>query len=168
MKFFKKKVVYIIFKRFYLFIFREREREGKTWREKHHCMFTCRAPPTGDLAHSPGLYPDWESNWWLFGSQATTQTTEPLQPGLYHFFKSNYAVKFTKNPLRLRFIPSLPVFFCALSCFRSYIEVFNPFWVNFHIWYKQTHKYRQEYGGNQRGKEYGKVRGVKYMVTGGD
>ena len=26
-------------------------------------------PLTGDLAHNPGLCPDWESNWWPFGSQ---------------------------------------------------------------------------------------------------
>ena len=62
---------------FYLFIFREREREG----EKHPCVVASHAPPTGDLAHNPGLCPDWESNRQPFGSQAGTQSTEPQQPG---------------------------------------------------------------------------------------
>ena len=39
-------------------------------------------PPTGDLAHNPGMGPDWESNQWPFGLQASTQPTEPHQPGL--------------------------------------------------------------------------------------
>ena len=39
-------------------------------------------PPTGDLARNPGMCPDWESNWWPFGAQASTQSTEPHQPGL--------------------------------------------------------------------------------------
>ena len=39
-------------------------------------------PPTGDLAHNPGMCPDWESNWRPFGLQAGSQSTEPHQPGL--------------------------------------------------------------------------------------
>ena len=42
----------------------------------------CTAPSTGDLAHNPGMCPDWESNWQPFGSQASTQSTEPHQPEL--------------------------------------------------------------------------------------
>ena len=38
---------------------REGEREG----EKHHCVVVSHAPSTGDLAHNPGMCPDWESNW---------------------------------------------------------------------------------------------------------
>ena len=36
----------------------------------------------GDLAHNPGMCPDWESNRQPFGSQAGAQSTEPHQPGL--------------------------------------------------------------------------------------
>ena len=36
---------------------------------------------TGHLARNPGMYPDWESNRWPFGSQSGTQSTEPHQPG---------------------------------------------------------------------------------------
>ena len=40
------------------------------------------APPTGYLAHNPGICPDWELNWQCSGSQASTQSTESHQPGL--------------------------------------------------------------------------------------
>ena len=63
----------------YLLLYRgeEREKEG----EKHQCVAASHAPPTGYLAHNPGMCPDWESNWPPFGSQASTQSTEPHQPG---------------------------------------------------------------------------------------
>ena len=43
------------------------------------CGFT---PPTRDLAHKPGMCPDWESNWQPFGLQAGDQSAESHQPGL--------------------------------------------------------------------------------------
>ena len=63
----------------YLFLERgrEREREG----EKHQCVAASPAPPMGDLVHNPGMFPDWESNQQPFGSQASTPSTEPQQPG---------------------------------------------------------------------------------------
>ena len=39
-----------------LFIFRQRGREGE--RGKHQCVVASCAPPTGDLAHNPGMSPD--------------------------------------------------------------------------------------------------------------
>ena len=72
----------LIFSRFYLFIFRESRREG----EKHQCVVASRVPCPGDLACSPGRYPDWESNLQPFGSQASTQSIESHQPGLYYIF----------------------------------------------------------------------------------
>ena len=54
-----------------------REREG----EKHQCVVASCMPPTRDLACKPGMHPDWESNQQPFGSQATTQSTEPHQTG---------------------------------------------------------------------------------------
>ena len=51
----------IFLKRFYSFVFRERGREGE--REKHQCVVASCTPPTGDLAHNPGMCPDWESDW---------------------------------------------------------------------------------------------------------
>ena len=71
-----------IFKRFYLFIFRERGSEGEKEVEKHQCVVASHVPPTGDTACNPGICPDWELNQQPFGSQAGTQSTEPHQPGL--------------------------------------------------------------------------------------
>ena len=36
---------------------REKEREGN-----NQCVVACHVPPTGDLAHNPGMCPDWELN----------------------------------------------------------------------------------------------------------
>ena len=49
-------------KRFYLFIFRERGREGDREAEKYQCVAASHMAPTGDLAHDPGTCPDRESN----------------------------------------------------------------------------------------------------------
>ena len=46
---------------FYLFL--ERGREGEREGEKHPCVVASCAPPTGHLAHNPGMGPDWELNW---------------------------------------------------------------------------------------------------------
>ena len=35
-------------------------KEGKREGEKHHCVVSSYAP-SGDLAHNPGMCPDWES-----------------------------------------------------------------------------------------------------------
>ena len=50
------------FKKNYLFIFRERGREEEREGEKHQCVVASHVAPTQDLAHNPGVCPDWESN----------------------------------------------------------------------------------------------------------
>ena len=60
--FFLKKILF-------LFIFRERGREGQQEGEKHQCMVVSPVSPTGDLAHNSGMCLDWELNWRHFGSQ---------------------------------------------------------------------------------------------------
>ena len=60
----------MFFKRFYLFIFRQKGRVGEREGEKHQCVVISRVPPAGDLAHNPGMCPDWESNQLPFGFQA--------------------------------------------------------------------------------------------------
>ena len=66
---------------FYLFIFRERGREGEREQEKHQYVVASHLPPTGDLACNPGMCPDWESNLQPFGLQACTPSTELHKPG---------------------------------------------------------------------------------------
>ena len=79
---FQNFTIFIMFlKIFLLFIFRE-GREGERKGEKHRCVVASHVPPIGDMAHNPGMCPDWESNQQPFGSQAGTQSTEPHQPGL--------------------------------------------------------------------------------------
>ena len=55
--------------------------EGEKEEEKQQYVVASCAPPAGDLAHNPGMYPDWELNQWSFGLQAGAQSTEPHQPG---------------------------------------------------------------------------------------
>ena len=57
------------FKRFYLFIFRQRGMEGEREGEKHQSVVASHAPHTGNLACIPGMCPDWELNQRPFGSQ---------------------------------------------------------------------------------------------------
>ena len=56
-------ISFFFFKILFIFIFRERGREGERKGEKYQCVLASHAPPTGDLAHSPGMWPDWESNY---------------------------------------------------------------------------------------------------------
>ena len=53
---------YLFLKVFYVFIFRDRGREGEREEEKHQCVVASHTLPTGDLAHNPGMCPDWEWN----------------------------------------------------------------------------------------------------------
>ena len=71
----------LLFLRFYLFL-EGREGKGRRKGEKHQCVVASCAPPTGDLVCNPGMCPDWESNQWPIGSQASTQSTGPHQPEL--------------------------------------------------------------------------------------
>ena len=38
---------------------------------------------TEDQTHNPGIYPDWELNWWPFTLQDDAQSTEPHEVGLF-------------------------------------------------------------------------------------
>ena len=69
------------------FFFRQRGREGGREGEKHQCVVASCTPPTGDVACSPGMCPDWESNRRPFGSQAGARSTEPHQPGPKYVLK---------------------------------------------------------------------------------
>ena len=83
--------ILILFFIFYLFIFRQRGREGEREGEKHQWAVVSHAPPTGDLACNPGMCPDWELNWRPFASQASTQPTEPHQLRLFYCYFRIYS-----------------------------------------------------------------------------
>ena len=61
----------LYFFKIYLFIFRERGRDGERQGEKHQFVIAFHVAPTRDPACNPGMHPDWESNQWSFGSQPT-------------------------------------------------------------------------------------------------
>ena len=73
-----KNILYIYFQR--------GRREGETEGEKHPCVVASHMPLNGDLAHHPGMCPDWEWNHWPFGVQAHAQSTELHQPGHFCYF----------------------------------------------------------------------------------
>ena len=84
MLFFKKDSIYILLGRGEEKEI-ERERNIINVRELYWSVASCTSP-TGDLAHNPGMCPDWESNQQPFGSQASTQSTEPHQRGQGEYF----------------------------------------------------------------------------------
>ena len=52
----------LYFFKIYLFIFRERGRDGEREGEKHQFVIAFHVAPTRDPACNPGMHPDWESN----------------------------------------------------------------------------------------------------------
>ena len=70
--------IILVFKDFIYFIFRQRGRQGKRVGEKHQCAVASCTPSSGDRVHNPGMCSDWESNQRPCGSQAGTQSLNPL------------------------------------------------------------------------------------------
>ena len=87
--------LFVHFKDF-IYLFLERGRVGEREGEKHQCVVASHVPPTGDLACNPGMCLDWESNRQLFGSQSSTQSTEPHQPEFHFAFLIKFL--FETNP----------------------------------------------------------------------
>ena len=65
-----------LFKRFYLFIFRERG-GGEKERERNIDWLPLIGAPPGDKTQNPGICPDRESNWQPFALRDNAQPTEP-------------------------------------------------------------------------------------------
>ena len=100
-----------LFLRFYFILFLDWGRKGERKGEKHQCVVVSHTSPTGGPVCNPGMCPDWELNWRLFGSQASTQSTEPYQPGPKMHFPSHLCVtsvtdasKFTATGCLLAFL----------------------------------------------------------------
>ena len=78
-------------------MFRERGREGKGEGEKHQCVFASCVPPTGDLAHNPGMFPDWELNQRPFGSQPVLNPLSYTSQGCYGKFLTHRSRAYNNN-----------------------------------------------------------------------
>ena len=62
-----------------------------------------------DLACNPGMIPDWELNWQPFGFQATAQSIQPHQPGLWLLLR-----KIASAP-KCFFYLAMKFFLCSLG-----------------------------------------------------
>ena len=75
------KDLFVCFKIFiYLLLGRGKERETLNMWVIHQLLDYCGSP-TRDLAHNPGMCPDWELNQHPLDWQAGAQSIEPHQPG---------------------------------------------------------------------------------------
>ena len=78
-----------------LFIFREGERREKVG-ERNISQLPLARP-----SWRPGLCCDWESKWRPFGPQASAQSTDPQQPGLFWFFEREGETSVWERHIRL-------------------------------------------------------------------
>ena len=96
---------------------------------EEHQLVSSRTPSSGNLAHNPGMCPDWESNWQHLGLQARTQSTEVHQPGLSSSCSHIVSQKdrWTTYSPSLNPLPPLPfwVFFPLLSLSLHYLCFLN-------------------------------------------
>ena len=68
---------FFFFLRCFLFLERGERRERNIEALEKHRSVTSLVPPSGDLAYSPGMCPDWELNQQPLDPQAGAQSTEP-------------------------------------------------------------------------------------------
>ena len=75
----------VIFEDFIYLVLEERkeERERNINVQRDTWLVASCIPPTGDPARNLGMCLNWEWNQWPFRLQASTQSTEPHQPGLF-------------------------------------------------------------------------------------
>ena len=66
-------------------------------RERKHWSSASGVLPTRIPAHNPGTCPDWKCNRWPSGSQASTQSTEPHQPGPTYLKQTNIVFTFRER-----------------------------------------------------------------------
>ena len=60
--------------------------------EKHQSVVASHMAPTGDLAHNPGMCPDWELNQRPFGSQPTLNLLSYTSQGEVKVFSASHAL----------------------------------------------------------------------------
>ena len=73
---------FLIFKKILFIYFEGKGKRGRK-RERETSLCGCFSyTPYWGPGPQPRMCPDWEPNWWPFGSQASAQSTEPHHPGL--------------------------------------------------------------------------------------
>ena len=74
--------------------------KGGKEEDKHQYVVASHTPTTEDLAHNPGMCPNWELNQQPFGLLASARSTESHQPGLLVSLKNSrpliFQVQFQK------------------------------------------------------------------------
>ena len=110
-------------KRFYLFVFKERGREGETEGDKHQCErktsmqerkinhLPLLCSPTGYWTHNPGMFPDQASDWWFFTLWNDDQRNEPHQSGLKTTLENLY-LKVKKYGIYIDIFLTCRYFYC--------------------------------------------------------
>ena len=79
-----KHIFAYIFKKILFIYFLERgEGKEKDRKRNINVWSPLTSPPMRNLAHNPGMCPDWESNLQTFGLQACAQSSEPHNAGLF-------------------------------------------------------------------------------------
>ena len=121
-----KVVLFLIFLRLYLFIFRERGREGEREGEKYQYVVASHVAPTGDLAYSRGMFPDWESNWQLFGSQPTLNLLSYTSQGLFLIYFKETGIHWSIVAEPIDISTNSPEGFAFLSILTNICYVLSP------------------------------------------
>ena len=78
---------FTFFEKDFIYLFLEREREGEREGEKHEWVIAFHTPPTGDLAHNPGMCPDRELNQWPSGLQPMLNPLSHTSQGWFYILK---------------------------------------------------------------------------------
>ena len=112
-------------------------KEGERGR-KHQCVVASHGLPTGGLAHNPGMFPDWELDPRPFGSQASTQSTEPHQPGIVLSFIVFIFISpliFIISFFVLSFVHSsfFSFFSCKVREFENFLRFFEVSWYCYEV-----------------------------------
>ena len=116
--------IYGLFLKIFYFIYFWTEGKGRRKRGREISVYGClHTPPTGDLAHNPGMCPDWGSNQWPFGSQAGALFTETHQ-----HMESFVCPLITASSQRRLYCPGRP---CKLL---SDFDSVCPYWARVGRW----------------------------------
>ena len=111
----------------------EGRKRGRETSGEIHRWVASHTTLAGNLACNPGMCSDGELNWWPFGSQAGTQSTEPCQPGpkafSYQLDSTWLSLTTSSNPV-LSFLVSdfwnKPSFIVPILLHFSYLPGYLP------------------------------------------